>query len=630
MFLKFKIWKARARSYLGILALSFSLNTTWRIPRDAFHYGGLTFALLVTIALVMVALPVVLLQLSMGQLSQQDPVGVWTAVPLFKGVGYLRLLITYTASICVIIYLAMSATIFLYTINNSIPFGVCTDLLDIAGQEPEVVNYNATLCFNETFFSPIHEKPEYYIALSLLIVFIWLLFPFILYRPVKSLRVIFYVLGPTAPILWIIILSAAGDKTSLSWFSKRDDWVNLLRPHIWNKAIAQALITAHVAGGFLISSGDSIFVTSDVEWTSLSLVGSNIITAWFGLIIWFALGDSEAGNDVFAVLIRTYNSTIEKNLSTVWPILIFATLFLSGLISIVSLLYPLYDRFRRIQGVKWRYISIGSSLVGSGLAIALLLDHNALIVLEDTVLPFLVNFTTIIEISAFVFVYGWNLLLHDIEFLTGRELLRFWVWGLCSVPGIIAPILIWWYTTHYLTAPQWTQAPWAATGLTAATAITIIIIISFAIYSVARQVQYDTISKMKSSIRPSRHWGPRDPIAHYYWLMRRDEADPHAPRSRYHRRNLGQFSGTSSVLSIPKSQEISDVPKEVKRRSNSDDWLYSYRKEYLAELFEMHYPTRRRSKSLDWPKPIDKVKTNSRTSTDDSVIIVENNVTSKC
>lgn len=67
-------------------------------------------------------------------------------------------------------------------------------------------------------------------------------------------------------------------------------------------------------------------------------VGCNIVTVWLGLIFWFALGNSETDNDVFAVLARTYNYSIEKNLSPVWPILIFATLFLSGFISMVSII----------------------------------------------------------------------------------------------------------------------------------------------------------------------------------------------------------------------------------------------------------------------------------------------------
>lgn len=89
---------------------------------------------------------------------------------------------------------------------------------------------------------------------------------FRLYRLAKSLRFIFYVLGPTTPILWIIILSTIGNKASLGWLSKKKDWVYLLKPEIWNKAISQSLIIAQVAGGFIISSGDSIFAISDVEW----------------------------------------------------------------------------------------------------------------------------------------------------------------------------------------------------------------------------------------------------------------------------------------------------------------------------------------------------------------------------
>lgn len=72
---------------LCTLAVAVSLNNTWRAPREAFRYGGLTSALLTTVAYVGVALPVVLLQLAVGQLSQQDAVGIWRAVPFFKGIN---------------------------------------------------------------------------------------------------------------------------------------------------------------------------------------------------------------------------------------------------------------------------------------------------------------------------------------------------------------------------------------------------------------------------------------------------------------------------------------------------------------------------------------------------------------
>lgn len=52
---------------------------------DSFRYGGLQFLLVQSVAMIVVALPVTLLQLAAGQLSQQDAVGMWRAVPFFKG-----------------------------------------------------------------------------------------------------------------------------------------------------------------------------------------------------------------------------------------------------------------------------------------------------------------------------------------------------------------------------------------------------------------------------------------------------------------------------------------------------------------------------------------------------------------
>lgn len=52
---------------------------------DSFRYGGLQFLVVQSVAMIVIALPVTLLQLATGQLSQQDVVGMWRAVPFFKG-----------------------------------------------------------------------------------------------------------------------------------------------------------------------------------------------------------------------------------------------------------------------------------------------------------------------------------------------------------------------------------------------------------------------------------------------------------------------------------------------------------------------------------------------------------------
>lgn len=67
------------------LAIAVSFNSMWRVPTDSFRYGGLQFLVVQSVAMIVVALPVTLLELAAGQLSQQDAVGMWRAVPFFKG-----------------------------------------------------------------------------------------------------------------------------------------------------------------------------------------------------------------------------------------------------------------------------------------------------------------------------------------------------------------------------------------------------------------------------------------------------------------------------------------------------------------------------------------------------------------
>lgn len=85
------------------------------------------------------------------------------------------------------------------------------------------------------------------------------------------------------------------------------------------------------------------------------------------------------------------------------------------------------------------------------------------------------------------------MLVEDVEFLTGRELARFWVLGWCAAPGIIVPFTIWWMTMAFIRDETWNEAPWPAITMITTAALAFLIIITFASVAVAKQVQYDLI-----------------------------------------------------------------------------------------------------------------------------------------
>lgn len=118
------------------------------------------------------------------------------------------------------------------------------------------------------------------------------------------------------------------------------------------------------------------------------------------------------------------------------------------------------------------------------------------------------------------------------------------------------------------------------------------------------------LQKFLSSFKPSRHWGPRDPITHYYWLTRREEDRGTAARSRYHRRYLNQLYEVSvSAIRTDSNYDSLGNPivkvDEKQQRTHSDDLVYTiYRRQYLkdqhGDVFDIH---KQRPKSLDWDIP---------------------------
>jgi hypothetical protein len=77
---------------------------------------------------------------------------------------------------------------------------------------------------------------------------------------------VFYIFGPLVVILCIVVVSGVAEASRLTWISQNHHWRNFLYPQIWFGAITQALVASEVAGGYLISAGDSVYSDSNVQW----------------------------------------------------------------------------------------------------------------------------------------------------------------------------------------------------------------------------------------------------------------------------------------------------------------------------------------------------------------------------
>ncbi|CAB3255739.1 unnamed protein product [Arctia plantaginis] len=507
------------KTQLCTIAISLTLYNSVRLPKEAYRYGAVPYLVIYTFWLLVVGLPTTLLQLAMGQLSQQDPVGVWRAVPILRGVGHLKVLTSYLSCVYYVMYVALSTAYLIWIAKGSFPLKDCTKVyMTPNGYENKM---NATECFNSTFLAPFTEYPQYLGIMAILIFLLWFFVPIILYRLHKTLKTAIGILAAvivTIAIILCIFLSNIEVLTTM--FKSCEQWSPLSQPYIWFSALVQALLSTQIMSGYLISAGGSVYKNSDVRWTSALLIMANIFAGWLWILMWESIGGNGRKDKSFiSILVLIYQSSIIEMRDKLWPLLAFGMVFVSGIISMVLLLYPVYDKLHRRTGDKWRLFACATSAIGTALTVAVLSrGQEVATILDDLVVPVLAVFTCAVEIVGFIFIYGCSYLTVDIEFLTGVKLPYFWVATWWTTPVLLVGVSGWWLRSLLRASWSLGQTLWPLLGVFVAI---LVIMVVMAAVAVAKEEQFNLISKISSAFRPSRQWGPEEPMARYVWMSQR-------------------------------------------------------------------------------------------------------------
>ncbi|XP_068632721.1 sodium- and chloride-dependent neutral and basic amino acid transporter B(0+)-like [Battus philenor] len=507
------------KTQVSTIAISLTLFNLVRLPREAFKYGDLQYLIIYSFWLLVLGLPITMLQLTMGQLSQQDPVGVWRAVPILRGIGHLKILTSYLCCVYGMIYAALALAYLIWIGKGSIPLKDCVRLhITPYGYENKM---NGSECFNSTFLAPFAEHPQYLGIMAILIFVLWFFVPIMLYRQRKSLTISFLTLCPMILIIALTLITFLSDnKGFFSMLEYCEHWIPLSEPYIWHSALVQALLSTQIVSGYLISAGGTVYSFSDVRWVSTFVIITNVLSGWFWVFFWeFISGNSKKDLGFVTILILIYQSSVSERRGKEWPILAFALVLLSGIISVLSLLFPVYDKLHRLTGDQWRLYASASSAIGTALTVAILATGmNIVALLDELVVPVLAVFTATVEVVGFVYIYGWFYLTIDIQFVTGNRLPSYWIIAWWLTPFVLLGMTGWWLRA--LLRATWGQGQtlWPLVGVF----ITMIVVmVIFAAIAVAKEEQFNLISKIASAFRPSRLWGPEEPIARYLWMSQR-------------------------------------------------------------------------------------------------------------
>ncbi|KAL3185179.1 hypothetical protein MRX96_031055 [Rhipicephalus microplus] len=137
-------WKNKADFLLSIIGFAVDLANVWRFPYLCYRNGGGVFLIPYMLMLIFGALPLFYMELVLGQYNRQGPISVWKVCPLFKGVGYCSVLVSWYVSFYYNVIIGWALYFMFSSFRADLPWSKCGNPWNTASC------YSGTLADNET------------------------------------------------------------------------------------------------------------------------------------------------------------------------------------------------------------------------------------------------------------------------------------------------------------------------------------------------------------------------------------------------------------------------------------------------------------------------------------------------
>ncbi|XP_046644892.1 sodium-dependent noradrenaline transporter-like isoform X2 [Daphnia pulicaria] len=529
----------------GLMAMSLALCNIWRLPTFIyFNYSGEAFIAYI-ILMVFVGLPLFVLELSLGQFGQTGVIKLWRAVPFFKGIGVAQMIAgLYQASyIPTLITWAFQSGILGFGGWNGCESS-SQNLTACLCQEPGSTDCSLYGVISEEefcFASDVLYKYNGHINYKMLpmLAAVLILVALCISFGAKIMKIILTLSGVICAILLSVALALALSHPNNSQTNSNNTaqiGINLLAPtepwgfgrgEVWYGAMVQVIFSLAIGFGTLPSLSSSTYFSRNTIRDGILIWLINILFAVLSVITTFAWIGISGLHAKDVVQPNAFIYFIYYNISnSLWAGLAFGLIFLSGLNSMLPLMYAiiqnLYENFpvleqKRYQKLTYCLLFIAvwliniPGLIPAGNEVVTMWDHYAA---GGTVLTCL-----IIHLIGWLWVYGGKNLKRDFEFMINRSINSFWnvFWSYVTIIVLVIAEL-WGFlgvpldgTTDCL-YPIWMVATgWSFYLLALAVACAV------AIKTVVHETEYELIKKLTNSMKADRHWGPIDPLLHFHW-----------------------------------------------------------------------------------------------------------------
>ncbi|XP_047235282.1 sodium- and chloride-dependent GABA transporter ine [Girardinichthys multiradiatus] len=463
-------WSRQIEFTLAGIGCAVGLGNVWRFPYLCYRSGGGAFLVPYLLMLVVLGIPLLYMELSVGQYTRRGPVhALATVCPLLKGVGMASVAISFI--MCT--YYNIVITWALYYLFNSfqslLPWQSCNNTWNTPNCTDHATNSSYSSTASQEFFkyrmlgqtSGVEETGTLQWELFLILILAWILIYLCIFKGVKSTGKVVYF---TALFPYVILIALLINNVQLPGASDGIDffivpeWDKLRSVDVWVNAAAQIFNSIGIGFGSLLAMSSYNSFNNNILKDTLFISITNSLTSILaGFVIFSAFGYmshlqgipvSQLAVDgpglVFIVYPQAFAS---MPVSQLWAFLFFFMLLCLGLdsefamveVMVTSLLDEFYQHLIRIFKRKELFVlavCCVSLLLGIpcvmqvGIYVFQLMDHYTAIVS--------IMFLAFFEILAICWSYGVKRLSSNVKEMTGKKPNIFF--RLCWL--IVDPVLI--------------------------------------------------------------------------------------------------------------------------------------------------------------------------------------------
>ncbi|XP_076822055.1 sodium- and chloride-dependent GABA transporter 2-like [Clavelina lepadiformis] len=270
--------------------LSIGLGNIWRFPYLCFKYGGGAFLIPYMLSIVLLAIPLLMLEVSLGQSVRKGVIASWATVPLFKGISLAAGMLMIHSNISYPVILAWVLKYLVSCFSRNLPWVSCdnewntehcvsykqashenqtNNLLNVSTIVRQATNETGNLfqmSSAEEFWNygvlgiskGLNHVGSLRADLVLYLAVIWILGYLATFKGIKwSAKVVYFT--ATVPIILIIIVTIKGatvEGASVGiYYYLKPDMTKLRNPEVWIGAATQVLYSYGLCGAGMITMG---------------------------------------------------------------------------------------------------------------------------------------------------------------------------------------------------------------------------------------------------------------------------------------------------------------------------------------------------------------------------------------